>query len=151
MAFSDIGVWLGDMVFKGFEHFTSVAAETQEKTLEKIMERNKDCEYGKKYDFANIHSIREYQDKVPLATFEDYAPMIDRMVEKNESNIITSQKVIRYCSSSGSVGKPKLQPKTARDLWNMQCMGFAATPACANKWFKEQGIYKKLPDRKSVV
>ena len=63
MAFSDIGVWLGDMVFKGFEHFTSVAAETQEKTLEKIMERNKDCEYGKKYDFANIHSIREYQDK----------------------------------------------------------------------------------------
>lgn len=147
MAFSDIGVWLGDLVFKGFEHFTTVAAETQEETLKKIMEKNKDCEYGKKFDFANIHSIKEYQDKVPLATFEDYAPMIDRMVEKNKSNIITSQKVIRYCSSSGSVGKPKLQPKTARDLWNMQCMGFAATPACANKWFKEQGIYKKLPSQ----
>lgn len=145
MAVSDIGVKLGNSVFKGFEHFTTVAVETQEETLKKIMKKNADCELGKKFDFANIHSIREFQDKVPLQTFEDYAPLIDRMVEKNESNVITSSKVIRYCSSSGSVGKPKLQPKTARDVWNMQCMGFAATPACAAKWFKEQGIYDKLP------
>ncbi|MCM1364211.1 MAG: GH3 auxin-responsive promoter family protein [Faecalibacterium sp.] len=142
---TDYGVFLGNMVFKGFEHYTSAAAETQEATLRKIMKKNADCEYGRKYDFANIHSIKEFQDKVPLSTFEDYAPLIDRMVEKNESNIITSDKVIRYCSSSGSVGKPKLQPKTFRDLWNMQCMGFVATPACASRWFKKQGTYKKLP------
>lgn len=147
---TDYGVFLGNMVFKGFEHFTTEAVKTQEETLLKIMKKNKDCEYGKKYDFANIHSIREYQDKVPLSTFEDYAPMIDRMVENNESNIITSSKVIRYCSSSGSVGKPKLQPKTARDIWNMQCMGFAATPACANKYFKEHGM-KKLPGQKGPL
>ena len=142
---SDYGVFLGNLVFKGFEHYTSVAVETQEETLKKIMKRNKDCEYGKKYDFASINSIREFQDKVPLSTFEDYAPMIDRMVENGEKNIITSSKVIRYTSSSGSVGKPKLQPKTAKDLWNMQCMGFAATPACAARWFKKQGKFKKLP------
>ena len=148
---TDYGVFLGNLVFKGFEHFTTEAVKTQEETLQKIMKKNKDCEYGKKYDFANIHSIREYQDKVPLSTFEDYAPMIDRMVENNESNIITSSKVIRYCSSSGSVGKPKLQPKTARDIWNMQCMGFAATPACADKYFKEHGIMKKLPGQKGPL
>lgn len=142
---SDYGVFLGSLVFKGFEHYTSVAVQTQEETLKKIMKKNKNCEYGKKYDFANIHSIREFQDKVPLSTFEDYAPLIDRMVENGEKNIITSSKIVRYTSSSGSVGKPKLQPKTARDIWNMQCMGFAATPACAAKWFKKQGVFKKLP------
>ena len=145
MAVSDLGVVLGNSVFKGFEHFTSIPVETQEETLKKIMERNKDCELGKKYGFSEITTIREYQDKVPLATFEDYAPLIDRMIENGESNIITGDKVIRYCSSSGSVGKPKLQPKTKRDVWNMQCMGFAATPACAARWFKEQGIFDKLP------
>ena len=145
--FTDYGVFLGNMVFKGFEHFTTEAVATQEATLKKIMEKNKNCELGKKYDFANINSIKEYQDKVPLSTFEDYLPLIDRMLENDEKNIITSSKVIRYTASSGSVGKPKIQPKTIRDVWNMQCMGFAATPACAAKWFKKQGMYKKLPSQ----
>lgn len=140
---SDYGVFLGNIVFKGFERFTSQAVETQEKTLQKIMKKNQNCEYGKKYDFASIHSIKDFQDKVPLSTFEDYAPLIDRMVEGGESNVITSSKVVRYCASSGSVGKPKIQPKTARDVWNMQCMGFAATPACAQRYFKARG--KKIP------
>jgi len=142
---TDYGVFLGSLVFKGFDHFTQVPMETQLATLQKIMKINKDCELGKKYDFANIHTLRDYQDKVPLSTFDDYAPLVDRMVNNNEENILTSMKVKRYTSSSGSVGKPKLQPKTAKDLWNMQCMGFAATPACAARYFKREGISKKLP------
>lgn len=142
---TDYGVFLGNIVFTGFEHFTTEAMETQKKTLLKILKKNSDCELGKKYNFASISSIKEYQANVPLSTFDDYAPLIDRMVEGGESNIITSSKVVRYTSSSGSVGKPKLQPKTARDLWNMQCMGFAATPACASNWFKKKGTFKKLP------
>lgn len=143
--FTDYGVFLGNLVFKGFEHFTTEAVETQEATLKKIMEKNKDCELGRKYDFANINSIKEFQEKVPLSTFEDYAPLIDRILENDKEKIITSSKIIRYTASSGSVGKPKIQPKTVRDIWNMQCMGFAATPACAANWFKKQGIYKHLP------
>ncbi len=145
MAVSNIGVFLGKIVFKGFEHFTSVPMETQQKTLETIMKRNKDCELGKKYGFADIHNLRDFQDKVPLSTFEDYLPLINRMIDNNEENIITGNKIIRYCSSSGSVGIPKLQPKTARDLFNMQSMGFAATPACAAKYFKEKGMFNSLP------
>lgn len=133
------GKVMGKYVFKKFNGFTSHAMETQEAVLRSIMERNKDCELGKKYDFANIRSIKEFQDKVPLSTFEDYAPLIDRMVENNEKNIITSQKIIRYCASSGSVGKPKLQPKTARDVWNMYCCGFVGTPGCALQYFEKQG------------
>lgn len=141
-----ISLWgqvMGKYVFKQFNGFTSKAMETQEATLRNIMERNKDCELGKKYGFADIHSIKEFQDKVPLSTFEDYAPLIDRMVENNEEGIITSDKVFRYCASSGSVGKPKLQPKTFKDLWNMYCCGFVGTPGCAVLHFERQG--KKFP------
>ena len=141
---SNIGVVMGKYVFKQFNGYTSHAMETQEAILKMIMERNKDCELGKKYDFANIHSIKEYQDKVPISTFEDYAPLIDRMVENNESNIITGDKVIRYCASSGSVGKPKLQPKTKRDVWNMYCCGFVGTPGCAANYLEAHG--KKVKD-----
>ncbi len=151
MGVSDIGVFFGNIVFKGVNHFTQIPMETQQKTLETIMKKNKDCELGKKYDFANIHTLKDFQDKVPLSTFEDYLPLINRMIDNNEENIITGSKVIRYCSSSGSVGIPKLQPKTGRDLFNMQSMGFAATPACAAKYFREQGISKKLPAQRGPL
>ncbi|MBQ6420493.1 MAG: GH3 auxin-responsive promoter family protein [Clostridia bacterium] len=142
---SDYGVFLGNYAFRRFDHYTTYAMDTQLRILRKIMHDNKDCELGKKYGFAHIDNIRDYQDKVPLSTFEDYAPLIDRMIENGETNIITSQKIVRYTSSSGSVGKPKLQPKTGRDLWNMQCCGFAATPGCADRYFRRQGVFKKLP------
>lgn len=142
---SNFGASMGALVFNRFDHYTTHAMETQERILLEILKKNKNCELGKKYDFANIHSIEEFQDKVPLSTFDDYAPLIDRMVENNEKNIITSQKVLRYCSSSGSVGKPKLQPKTFKDIWSMQCSGFAGTPGCAARYMKKNGIADKLP------
>lgn len=148
---SDCGVFLGSIVYRGFEHFTSCAMETQEKTLQKIIGKNKNCEYGKKYDFANIKSIKDYQDKVPLSTFEDYLPLIDRMLYNDEENVITASKPIRYCASSGSIGTPKIQPKSAKDVWNMQCMGFAATPACASRYFKSKGLMKKLPPQMGLL
>ena len=142
---TDYGVFLGNLVLRMCDKYSEIPKETQEDRLMKILKDNKNCELGLKYDFENIHSFDEYQEKVPLSDFDDYAPLIDRMLENGESNIITSSKVIRYTSSSGSVGKPKMQPKTGRDLWNMQCNGFAATPATAARWFKQQGILKKLP------
>ena len=142
---SDFGVMMGRFTFKRFDHYTSHAMETQERSLKKIVRQNRKSELGKKFDFANIHSIADFQKKVPLTTFEDYAPLIDRMIENGEKNIITSKPIVRYCSSSGSVGKPKLQPKTWRDIWSMQCCGFAATPGCADRWFRSKGIMKKLP------
>ena len=142
---SNFGASMGRLVFKKFDGYTTHAMETQERILMEIVRRNKNCELGKKYDFANIHSIKDFQDKVPISTFEDYAPLIDRMVENNEKNIITSQKVLLYCSSSGSVGKPKLQPKTFKDIWSMQCCGLAGTPGCTERYLKAHGIADKLP------
>ena len=142
--FSDMGVLGGKMVHMGVRHFTSKAMETQEKTLLSIMKKNKDCELGKKYGFADIKSIRDYQDKVPLSTFEDYAPLIDSMIDDGAENVITSARIQRYCSSSGSVGKPKLQPKTAKDVLNMYLMGFVGTPGCAALHFEKRNG-KKLP------
>ena len=147
---SNWGVMMGRYVFKRFDGYTTRAMETQNKILMKILQENKDCELGKKYDFANIHSIEEFQDKVPLSTFEDYTPLIDRMLENNEQNVITGKKILRYCSSSGSVGKPKMQPKTFRDIWSMQCCGMAATPGCADRYFREHGL-DKLPGQRGPL
>lgn len=139
MAISDFGVMLGKMVFKGMNHFTSVPVETQEKILLQIMEENKNTEYGKKIGFDKVHSVEDFQRIVPLSNYDTYSDYVDRMLE-GEENLMMARKCKRYCTSSGSVGKPKVLPKSGKDLWNMQCMGFAATPACASLWFKERGL-----------
>ena len=139
MAMSDLGVMLGNMVLKGVNRFTSIPFETQEKILLQIMDENKDTVYGKKIGFKDVHSIEDFQRIVPLSTYDTYDNYVERMLN-GEENLMMARKCKRYCSSSGSVGKPKVLPKSGKDLWNMQCMGFAATPACAARWFKEKGM-----------
>ena len=148
MAMSDLGVMLGNIVLKGVNRFTSIPFETQEKILLQIMDENKDTEYGKKIGFKDVHSIEDFQRIVPLSTYDTYDNYVERMLD-GEENLMMARKCKRYCSSSGSVGKPKVLPKSGKDLWNMQCMGFAATPACAARWFKQKGM--KFPKQVGPV
>lgn len=78
--------------------------------LLKILEDNKDTEYGKKYDFENIHSIEDYQEKVPITVYDDYAEYIIRMTEDGEKDLITSYDVNHFSKSSGTMGNPKRIP-----------------------------------------
>ena len=148
MALSDLGVKLGSMVFTSIDHFSKIPGETQRKLLMDIIDKNKNTEYGKKIGFDQIHSLEDFQRIVPLTTYDDYADYVDRMID-GEDNLIMAAKCHRYCSSSGSVGRPKILPKSGRDLFYMQSVGFAATPACAQRWFSKKGV--KFPKQVGTV
>lgn len=146
MNFSDIGVWLGDVSLIEINHFTKNPMKAQNSTLKKIIKRNKNCELGKKFNFNDIHSIEDFQNKVPITTYADYEPYVERMIQNKEKNLMFTGPNIRYCSSSGSVGKPKILPKSIKDLWNMQCIGFSCSVATAHHWLKKhKGI--KMPSQ----
>ena len=134
----------GDISLTEVNHFTKDPMKAQNTVLKKILRRNKNCEYGKKYNFADIKSFREYQDKVPLTTYADYEPYVERMLKNGENNLIFSGWNVRYCSSSGSLGKPKILPKSVKDLWTMQCIGFSASVATAAHWIKKHQN-KRMP------
>ena len=86
--------------------------EINEALLMKMLEHNKDTEFGRKYDFASITSIEEYQKRVPVSIYDDYAGYILRMVNHDEENLITAYDIDIYCETSGSLGNPKLIPMT---------------------------------------
>ncbi len=149
MQLSDIGVFLGDLSLWEINHHTKDPMKAQRKTLQKIINKNKNCEYGKKYDFADIHSIEDFRSKVPLTKYEDYEPYVERMIHSKEKNLMFTGYNVRYCSSSGSVGKPKILPKSIKDLWNMQCIGFSCSVATAHHYLKNKGI--KMPSQKGPL
>lgn len=92
------------------------AVAISEHLLMKLLEENKDTEYGKKYGFADIHSIAEYQEKIPLTHYDDYAPYIERMIHGGEENLLSASPTMHYALSSGSVGVPKHIPVSRTEL-----------------------------------
>ena len=79
---------LGIPVVEALNRMAEDPMGENEKLLLRILEQNKDTEYGRKYGFANIHSIEEYQKKVPVSVYDDYAGYILRMSEDGEEGKI---------------------------------------------------------------
>ena len=62
-----------------FEKATHNPRSAQEVVLFSYLNRNKNTEYGIKYDFSSIKSVGEYQRSVPLADCETLRAPIERM------------------------------------------------------------------------
>lgn len=100
----------GDKVRESLDILTKNPMKYNTDLLMKILEDNRNTEYGQKYDFANIKSIEDYQNKVPITDYDDYRDYIYRMTEKGEKNLLTSYEIIHYAKSSGTMGNPKRVP-----------------------------------------
>lgn len=96
---------------KAFEKCTKQPIVTQEKLLLRYLARNKDTEYGRKFGFSRIRSVKEYQNAVRVTNSKLLVPYFDR-IESGQQNILTSDKVIFFGSTSGTTGRPKLIPVT---------------------------------------
>ena len=90
-------------------------SKTNFELLKDLLEDNKDTEYGKKHNFAQINSIEDYKKNVPLTEYNDYKSYIDRMV-KGEENILSAYKIKNFNCTSGTSGPQKLIPISAKSL-----------------------------------
>lgn len=97
-----------------FEEITKDPMKEQEKLLLDLLADNKDTEYGKKYGFEEITSIRDFQEKVPVTEYNDYESYIERMAVHGERNLLTVASPVWYSKTSGTVGEPKKIPCTQR-------------------------------------
>ena len=102
---------LGCEALERLEMSTKNADTAQTKFLLDWLNENKNTEFGKRYSFAQIKSVREYQKRVPLSNYEDYARDIERIID-GEENILTARDIVYFCISSGTVGDEKYIPLT---------------------------------------
>ena len=100
----------GKKVRKRLDKLTASPMKAQEDFLMTLLRDNKDTEFGKRYDFASIHSIEEYRKRVPVSSFDDYSEAVYRMTEKCETNILTVYPIKHFSKSSGTMGNPKRIP-----------------------------------------
>jgi hypothetical protein len=84
-------------------------AQAQAARLRRILSANQQSEIGRQYDFATITGAGDFQRRLPLAGYEDFAAAITRMAA-GEQGVLTSAPVKLFEPSSGSTSAAKLIP-----------------------------------------
>lgn len=85
--------------------------QVQFELLKKILFEHSKTQYGKTYNFDEILSIKDFQTKVPITTYDSYAGFIEN-IANGEKNVLTKDDVVILEPSSGSTKASKLIPYT---------------------------------------
>ena len=74
--------WLSTKRINQIDHFRKYPVETQKETIFKLLAKAAATEWGQKYKYSSITTIREYQERIPVQTYEDIIPYVDRRSEE---------------------------------------------------------------------
>jgi hypothetical protein len=108
--------WLNVKRINQIELFKKNPFETQQKTLFELLVKAASTEWGKKYDYSSITSIREYQSRFPVQTYEDIIPYVERL-RKGETNLLWPGEIKWFAKSSGTTStKSKFIPMSCEAL-----------------------------------
>src|SRR6266704_2222424 len=84
---------------------------TQAAVLKHILSENADSEFGREHHFAGVNSVELYQRAVPLRSYEEFQPYIERIAD-GQPQVLTAQRVLQFGLTSGSTQASKLIPYT---------------------------------------
>ncbi len=101
-------IWAKKHVQKA-EDFKKNAEKNQEELLISLVNTAQKTLFGREHDFENIHSVKEFQDRVPVADYEDLKPYIER-VKKGQSNILWTETPEYFAKTSGTTSGSKYIP-----------------------------------------
>ncbi|KAL8172519.1 hypothetical protein V2J09_024323 [Rumex salicifolius] len=111
------GEFSSEKVIEQFEAITKDAERVQREVLYKILEQNKEVEYLKKLGLNGKTDPETFKACVPLATYSDLRPYLDRIVAGEVAGVLTGNPVTTLSLSSGtSQGKPKICPFTEESM-----------------------------------
>jgi hypothetical protein len=85
--------------------------ESQHRLLREILGTNADSAYGRRHGFGDISTFRQFQERVPIATYEDLEPYI-KAAMLGEPNQLTKHSPVLFTTTSGTTGARKYIPMT---------------------------------------
>jgi len=96
--------------------FKQYPFNVQQETLFKLLLKAKDTEWGQRYEFERMQTVEDFQNAVPLQTYEEIKPFVNRL-RNGESNILWPGEIKWFAKSSGTTSdKSKFIPVTKEAL-----------------------------------
>ena len=108
--------WININRKRQIEQFKKHPFDVQHDTLMKLLKKAAKTEWGKRYNYSSIRSIKEFQDRVPLQHYEDIKPFIDR-IRQGEQNVLWPTEIRWFAKSAGTTAdKSKFIPVSREAL-----------------------------------
>lgn len=120
---NDMVVWFLKRRIDRIEHFMANPIEVQQKVFSELLETARYTQWGVEYNYGQIKTIKEYREQVPVSTYEDIFPYIERVL-KGEQNVLWPSTVEWFSKSSGTTNaRSKYLPVTPESLEDCHYMG----------------------------
>jgi len=95
--------------FRSFLKSLDSPRHAQKAALAAIVRRNRHTAFGKAYDLQTVKNDLEFRSRVPIHTYEDLRPYIERQIQSNSSELNPVPPTL-YMKTSGTTGAPKYIP-----------------------------------------
>ncbi len=96
--------------------FIKYPHEVQLEWFKRLINHGKTTEWGKQYEYRSIKTFEQFADRVPVSTYEDLKPYIDRL-RNGEQNILWPEEIKWFAKSSGTTSsKSKFIPVSNSSL-----------------------------------
>ncbi|MGB2798351.1 MAG: GH3 auxin-responsive promoter family protein [Dehalococcoidia bacterium] len=91
-------------------------ARAQQTVLRRLLQGYAETDYGAQHGAAQIETIDDYHRAFPVATYEDYKPLIQRVMA-GETKLLLNEEPIGWAITRGTTkGESKFIPMTPTDL-----------------------------------
>src|SRR5215217_7661229 len=89
---------------RSLRHFNALChtpIQAQDRLLRQILETNADTDFGRRHGFGGIASFRDFQKRVPIASYEDLEPYITAEIH-GQLNQLTRDPAVLFTTTSGT-------------------------------------------------
>lgn len=97
-------------------HLRNFPAEVQDETFRFLLRRASSTEWGMKHGYSSISSVRQFQERVAVQTYDELIPWIERL-GKGEPDLLWPGRIKWFAKSSGTTSsRSKFIPITDEAL-----------------------------------
>ncbi len=108
--------WVLKQRIHQIELFLKYPNEVQEELLHNLLSASENTVIGKKYDFESISSYQTFTERVPIASYEELQPLIER-TRQGEQGVFWESPIKWFAKSSGTTNaKSKFIPVSSEAL-----------------------------------
>lgn len=96
-----------------FEKLLAEGRAAQQRALFSKIRRCESSKFGKTHGFDKIKTVADFRKAVPISQYDYLSPYIDAVASGDLSALFPpSEKVLMFACTTGTTGKPKLNPVT---------------------------------------
>ena len=154
--YNSIVSWIIKKRIHQIKLFINHPHEVQEELRLSLVDKAKNTDFGRTYDFNSIKNQKDFSERIPLHEYEDLEPYIYRM-RSGEQNVLWPSKIKWFAKSSGTTNnKSKYIPvsndaiedchyKGGKDLLSIYCNNYPVKNIFKGKSFMLGGSHQISP------